>query len=70
MILLVNDLKLTTLKTYALLGFNIQPLARTARSYVNYTNDFVRKLKGLNNLPECATLKLKLMKLGIAKYSC
>ena len=34
------------------LDFHLQPLARDVKSYIKYTNDFLKKLRSLTNLPK------------------
>ena len=38
------------------LDFHLQPLARGVKSYIKGTNDFLRKLRSLPNLPDKITL--------------
>ena len=41
-----------TRKTSALLGFHLQPLAQTVKSYIKDTNGFLNKLRSLPKLPD------------------
>ena len=36
----------------AFVDYHLQPLARQVKSYIKDTNDFLRKLDGLENLPK------------------
>ena len=41
-----------TEKISAFLDYHLQPLARKVKSYIKDTNDFLRKINDLKNLPE------------------